>query len=267
MKVKFAACFLLCMLVYSCSTPKDVAYFQGLDSLTKEQLERMNQKYVLRIVPDDMLSIHVTSSDPQVVAPFNPPAYMPPSAPGTMSIGTERALHTYLVDNEGDILFPVLGKIRVAGLTKGEIAELIQDKLRETVADPMVEVRLLNYKVTLLGELLEPGTYEIQNDRMSILDALGLAGDLTINADRTNVLLVRDNDGQKEYGRLDLTDPAIFASPYYYLQQNDVIYVEPNAAKKKNSRYSQKEQFNITVISSILSVVSTVTTVVVALKK
>ena len=131
----------------------------------------------------------------------------------------------------------------------------------------MVNVQIANFKVTMMGEVSRPGAISVKNDRLSILDAIGQVGDLTINANRKNVLVIRDNNGQKEFGRLDMTDPAIFTSPYYYLRQNDVVYVEPNEAKKKNARYSQAEQYSITIFTSILSAISVITTVVLAITK
>ena len=118
-----------------------------------------------------------------------------------------------------------------------------------------------------MGEVVRPGTVAVTNDRISVLDALGRVGDLTINANRKNVLVIRDQDGKKEFARLDLTDPAIFASPYFYLTQNDVVYIEPNKAKRKNARYSAAQQYSITVFSSILSAVSVITTVILAITK
>ena len=116
-----------------------------------------------------------------------------------------------------------------------------------------------------MGEVARPGVVSIRNDRVSILDVLGLVGDLTINANRKNILVIRDKEGQKAFGRLDITDPAIFTSPYFYLQQNDVVYVEPNKAKKRNARYSAAQQYTITVFSSILSAISVITTVILAI--
>ena len=135
------------------------------------------------------------------------------------------------------------------------------------VKDVNVNVKSVNYKITVLGEVVRPGTVAVTNDRISVLDALGRVGDLTINANRKNVLVIRDQDGKKEFARLDLTDPAIFASPYFYLTQNDVVYIEPNKAKRKNARYSAAQQYSITVFSSILSAVSVITTVILAITK
>lgn len=119
----------------------------------------------------------------------------------------------------------------------------------------------------MMGEIARPGAVTVSNDRLTILEAIGRVGDCTINANRTNVLVIRDNNGQKEFGRIDLTNPSVFSSPYYYLRQNDVVYVEPNDAKKRNAKYSQAQQYSITVFSSILSAVSVITTVILAITK
>lgn len=130
-----------------------------------------------------------------------------------------------------------------------------------------VNVQIVNFKITMMGEVARPGVVSIKNDRVSILDVLGSVGDLTINANRKNILIVRDQEGQKEFGRVDITDPAIFTSPYFYLHQNDVVYVEPNNAKKRNARYSAAQQYTITVFSSVLSAISVITTVILAITK
>ena len=254
----------LALLVGACSVPKDVVYFQGVDDLTKEQVERMTQPYQSQIYPDDLLSITVTAWDPTVVTPFNPPAYSY-ATQGEISTSTTTQLQTYLVDKEGYINFPVLGKVRAAGLSKQQLSEELESKIHAYVSDAIVNIQIVNYKLMILGEVARPGVVTVSNDRISILDALGRAGDLTINANRKNILLIRDTNGEKEFVRLDLTSPDIFASPYYYMRQNDVVYVEPNDAKKRNARYSQAQQYSITVFSSILSAISVITTVILAI--
>jgi polysaccharide export outer membrane protein len=256
--------FLLLILSGACSVPKDIAYFQGIDTLSIGQLNQMHQPYSSMICLDDMLTITVTSWDPTVVTPFNPPVYAV-AAPGEVQIQQSAQLHTYLVDSDGNINFPVLGKVRAAGLSKQELVNRLQKEISAYVEDALVNIQIINYKVTVLGEVLTPGTIEVKNDRISILDALGQVGDLTINADRRNIIIVRDNNGKIERGAIDLTRPDIFASPFYYLRQNDVVYVEPNDAKKKNAKYSQTEQFNVTVFSTILSAVSIITTLAISL--
>ncbi|SEF46508.1 polysaccharide biosynthesis/export family protein [Parabacteroides chinchillae] len=255
---------LLTLLLGSCGTPKDVIYFQGVDSLTPEQKEAMNQSYNTRIVPDDLLNITVTAWDPSVVTPFNPPTYAY-SQQGDQPVFASQSLYNYLVDKDGMINFPVLGMLHVAGMTKQELSKMLEEKISKYVKDPLVNIQISNFKVTLMGEVNRPGSLTARNDRLSILDAIGQSGDLTINANRKNILIIRDENGQKEMARLDLTDPAIFASPYYYLRQNDVIYVEPNKAKKKNARYSQAQQYNITVFSSVISAVSIITSMVITI--
>ena len=259
------ACLIL-FLGTSCSVPKDVAYFQGIDSLTAEQVELMNQNYSSKICPDDRLSITVTAWDATVVTPFNPPVYAF-ATEGEEKIQLSQQLQTYLVDKEGNINFPVLGKIHVAGLSKQELIEKLRVDISKYVKDVNVNVQIVNYKITMMGEVDRPGTVAVSNDRITILDALGRVGDLTINANRKNILVIRDNDGQKEFGRLDITNPSVFSSPFFYLRQNDVVYVEPNDAKKRNARYSQAQQYSITVFSSILSAISVVTTVILAITK
>ena len=135
------------------------------------------------------------------------------------------------------------------------------------VADALVNIQIINYKVTILGEVARPGRLTVPNERISILDALGSVGDLSINANRKNILVVRENNGKKEFARLDITQPDIFTSPYFYLQQNDLVYVEPNNAKKRNSRYSAAQQYSVTVFSSVLSAISVITTVILAITK
>lgn len=257
---------LFALLMGACSVPKDVVYFQGVDSLTPEQVDKMNQSYVAKISPDDLLTITVTAWDPTVVTPFNPPVFAYATQGETNAVSSGQ-LRTYLVDTDGNINFPVLGKIHVAGLTKQELSDKMQEMINPYVKDALVNIQIVNYKVTVMGEVSRPGAIPVKNDRISILDAIGQVGDLTINANRKNILVVRDNNGAKEFARLDITQPDIFTSPYYYLRQNDVVYVEPNNAKKRNARYSQAQQYSITVFSSILSAVSVITTVILAITK
>ena len=263
MTSKILSFITLLLFLGACSVPKDVAYFQGIDALTEAQIEQMNQTYVSKICMDDLLTITVTAWDPTVATPFNPPAYAY-AGQGETAVSTSAHLHTYLVDQDGNINFPVLGKLHVDGLAKQELSGVLEEKISKYIPDPIVNVQIVNYKVTMMGEIARNGAITVRNDRLSILDAIGQAGDLTINANRRNVLIIRDNNGKKERGRIDLTDPALFASPYFYLRQNDVVYVEPNDAKKKNANYSQAEQYKLTIFSTILSTVSVISSIIIA---
>ena len=155
----------------------------------------------------------------------------------------------------------------MAGLTLHEANEKLQEMIKEGLPEALVNVQIVNFKVAIMGEVNRTNVYTIKNNRVSILDLIAMAGDLTINARRENILLIRDNDGKKEIIRLNIADPNIFASPYFYLQQNDVVYVEPNKAKKRNANFSSAQQYTLTMFSTILTAVSVITTIVVALRR
>jgi polysaccharide export outer membrane protein len=264
MKIKLLSAIWLICLFTSCNTPKDVLYFQGVDALTEEQLAQMDQNYTSRICPDDLLTITVTGWDPTVATPFNPPAWA--YAPqGAAEINNSMQLHTYLVDNEGNITFPVIGKVQAAGLSKQELASRLQNEISRYLKSALVNVQIVNYKVVIMGEIARPGALNVRNDRITILDAIGQSGDLTINANRKNILIIRDNNGKKEFGRVDITKPSIFASPYYYLKQNDLVYIEPNKPKQRNYNVTQSQTFTISIVSTLLTTVSVITTVLVAI--
>jgi polysaccharide export outer membrane protein len=264
MNSKLIAAFLLTFLL-SCSAPKDVLYFQGLDHLTHEQLTQLNQTYSSRIVANDILAISVSFWDATAILPFNPPS-INRITPGIAEVTPAEFLPTYLVDADGAITFPVIGKVQAAGLSKQELVDSLKEKIARYIeGDVSITVNITNYKVTLMGEVARPGALNVRNEKLSIIDAIGQCGDLTINGNRKNILIIRDNNGVKEFGRVDLTSPALFASPYYYLRQNDMVYIEPNKAKQKNARYSQAQSYNVTVFSTILSTVSVISTVVLAI--
>lgn len=261
LNIKHSFIVILCALLGACSAPKDVLYLQGIDSVTQEELDKMSNNYSLRICEDDLLSINVTAWDPSVVTPFNPPVYAYASTQGEQPLFSSQSQYTYLVDKNGYIKFPVIGQLHVAGLTKQELSEKLEQEVSKYVKDPLVNVQLLNFKVTVLGDVSRPGTYSIKNDRVSIFELLGMAGDLSLTANRKNVLVLRDNNGKKERLRIDLTNPDVLASDCYYLKQNDLVYVEPIESKLKNINNSSK-QFNISVISSVISSISVVASMI-----
>jgi len=266
--MKYKSVFILCMtlLLAACKTPMDVTYFQGIDSYNKEQMEKMSQTYSAIICEDDLLIITVTAWDPNVVVPFNPPTYAF-TQQGETSVNSTQQMQTYLVDKEGKINFPVLGRVHAAGFSKQELNEHLQKEISRYVKDAMVNVQIINFKVSVLGDVARPGSINVRNDRITILDAIAQSGDLTINGNRKNILIYRDNNGTPEYGRIDLTDPALFASPYFYLKQNDVVYVEPNDAKKRNANYSSAQQYSLTIISTIMTGVSVLGTLLLAISR
>ena len=264
---KYLPFFIILIFFSSCKTPKNVLYLENVNQENQiKELHKTYREYNSFITPDDVLAISVGSVDPASVAAFN----LPPVTyiePGEKEIRTTPSLQTYLVDSEGYINFPVLGKIKIGGMTKKEAISYLEQRISEYVKDPIVSIQFMNYKIAVLGEVAKPGQYIMTNERVSIFDAIGMAGDLTINGNRTNVLLIRDNNGTIETHRFNLTSSQLFESPYYYLRQNDVVYVEPNKARQNNARYSQAAQFNVTIISTVVSAISVITSLAVALIK
>jgi len=251
-KTQLITLFTFTLLLIGCSSQKEIAYFNGLNSNSADSINRKFYKiHEAQICPGDMLSITVTGLDPLAVAPFNLPL-VSYATPGSDQLYSAPTLQSYLVDINGDINFPVIGTIKVAGLSKSQAIKYINEQLSPYLKNAIVTIQFMNYKVTVLGEVLRPGQYAISNERITILDALGLAGDMTIFGKRNNVLITRENNGKLEFVRLNLNSDEVFKSPYFYLQQNDVIYVEPNSVKSIGSQN----------ISLYLSAVSTLVTTV-----
>lgn len=246
------------MLIGSCSGSKQVAYFQNIDSIS---LAASRGLYEAKIMPKDELTITVITTNPQASAPFNLTVSNTIGSSGQLSNG-QGSLQGYLVDNNGNINFPVLGTIHVGGLTKNQAEEKIRDGVKPYLAaseNPIVTVRMSSYRVTVVGEVGSPRVIPVSTEKMSIIEALAQAGDLSIYGKRNNVLLIReDATGQKQAHRLNLNDANIFNSPYYYLQQNDIIYVEPNGVKAKNSAIGSSTTIWFSFIGIVTSVASLV---------
>ena len=169
------------------------------------------------------------------------------------------------MDKAGDIDFPIIGKVKVQGLTTQQIKDKLVELISKDVDDPIVRVELMNFRVNVLGEVQRPGAVSVKRERYSVLDALADAGDLTEFGERSNVLLIREENGVKIYHRLNLNEASVLSSPYFYMQQNDVIYVEPNEIRKDNSKYNQNNAFKLSVISTIVSACSVIASLVIAL--
>lgn len=209
----------------------------------------------LRIQPDDLLSIRVRALDMEAAEPFN---LDPERSQNIAGGGAQRATFGYLVDNEGFIDVPVLGALKVEGLTTNELKDTITQKLQTYLTNPVVVVRFTNFRITMLGEVGRPGTLTMQNERVTILDAIGQAGDLGVYANRKDILVIREQDGVREFGHINLNSRTIFESPYFFLKQNDVIYVAPVKEKTVLVRdQTQKIAPWIAVISSILTLALT----------
>lgn len=245
----------LAVLTYSCGSRQDVVYFQDVDLAA---ISKPIENYSPVIKPDDMLTITVSSLDLQGVLPFNLPAVTYAGDDGEIGRST---LQSYLVDSNGNIDFPVLGTLKLAGLNRIQATAMIKDMLKEYLNDPIVIVRNINFKVSVLGEVRNPGVFTIPNDRITILEALALAGDLTIQAERHNVLVVREEGNKKTYNRINLTSEEIFNSPMYYLTQNDVIYVTPNNAQIKGSTIGSSTNTTLSAIGILLTAAAIVVSI------
>lgn len=205
----------------SCITRKEISYFQDIGAADSSNVMDIAQSFEAVIQPGDIVTVHVSSLSQEASSFFN----------SVGESGDKLVANTYLVNASGNIEMPLIGPVKVAGST-GQVAKyLIKNKLEKYLIDPSVRVRIKNFKVTVLGEVKVPGIYTIPNEKVTLIEALGLAGDLTIFGKRTNVLLIREADGKREFKRIDLTNREFFDSEYYYLHSNDIIYVEPGKGK------------------------------------
>lgn len=239
------------LILFSCGSRKEIVYFQ-----TQEELNTNFNQFVPTIQANDQLAILISGSDPSAVAPFNQTSTMTVNA-------TQQNISpyhpTYTVNSEGYINMPIIGEVKLAGLTRNEAVALLKEKLSKYIINPGVTVNFVNFRITVLGEVKSPGSFTVQNERITLLDALGLAGDLTIKGKRENVIVIRETNGKKEKFILDLTSDATLNSPAYYLAQNDVIYVEPNSAQVAASKFTPNYSLWISLAGVVISVIAVLT--------
>lgn len=242
----------------ACTSSKKILYLQDVKPLKEQEII---QEYEAIIHEDDLLSITVNSKNPELALPFNMPLVS--YQIGKDSGGTQRLLG-YLVDSRGDIDFPILGKLHVEGLTRSQLIDQIKRRLvdEDLIKDPIVTVQFLNFKISVMGEVSRPGSFSITGDRITLLEALSMAGDLTIYGKRDRVAVIREKDGKRTILFHDLRSADIFKSPCYYLQQNDIVYVEPNRAKAGQSQINQNNSVGVWL--SAVSVLTSVASIIVA---
>ncbi|GAB6975733.1 polysaccharide biosynthesis/export family protein [Prevotella falsenii] len=242
------------LMMVGCGSSKEVAYWQNIDSIS---LAASKGLYDAKIMPKDELTILVQTTDPLTSEPFN--------LRSTGQTNSKNQITGYLVDNDGMINFPIVGKIHVAGLTKTECEDLIKSKIQPYLArteNPLVSVRTSSYRITVIGEVNKPGVIPVATEKISLIEALAEAGDMTIYGKRDNVLLVReDKTGEKHTVRLNMNDANIINSPYYYLQQNDIVYVEPHKVKARNTFFGSNTSIFYSVIGITTSLVSLLITI------
>lgn len=215
------------LVLNSCASYKDIVYFQDIDDV---QLKQLTTEYEAVIKKDDRLSIVVSGPDKLVTAPYNL-TLGEISATGVSSVNPESATLSYLVDVEGNIDFPILGKIHVEGMTRSQLVDYLTAEIGKDVQNPIVNVSFKNFRITVLGEVRNPGTFTFDSEKITILQALGMAGDLNLTAERDGILLLREVDGVQTHNKIDLRDSHLLDSPYFYLQHNDVIVVPPSPTR------------------------------------
>lgn len=242
-RFKFFYLLAVLSLIVSCSPAKDVVYFQ--DATQFETLVDDNS-FNTKFKVDDLVSIHISTLDPEASAPFN-------LFRGAEEGGFRAEQVNYLVDKNGEIDFPVIGKVKIEGLSPSETRELLRNRLSDYLKDPIINIRIRNFTVTVMGAVNRPGTYPVNGEKISIMEALGLAGDITIKGRRDNVMVLRDFDGTKVYNRIDLNSKEALKSPVYYLTQNDVVYVEPNRSGKTQSNLDQRASIAVSIISVLIT--------------
>ncbi len=253
-KIELYLVTVITVVLSSCVTPRDIVYFQDAGDYTQY---RDVTPYEVYIHQDDLLAIMVNSQATEAALPFNLPIasyYV-----GGDSYGQQRVLG-YLVDKEGNIDFPVLGKIHVEGLSRNALRELLKKKLIEEgqLSDPIITVNFLNFRVSVQGEVNRPGTFLISGERITLLEALSMAGDLTIYGRRDRVAVIRESNGKRSILYHNLSSTEVFASTCYYLQQNDIVYVEPNNRRIQQSNINQNNSASVwlSIASIVLTTVS-----------
>ena len=239
----------LLLFAASCINQKQITYFQPKEGAIDTLKTGIAQKYTLLLKPGNILNVGVSSISPEATAMFNPYQIMQPTNYLNTQTNNLSSAIGYMVDEDGAISLPMIGKVKVAGLNTKQAGDTITKKLENFLVNPTVNVRMLNYNVSVLGEVNKPSVYTIPNERITLPEVLSLAGDLTIFARRDNVLVIRETDGKRQFARVDITKRDLFNSPYYYLQPNDVVYAEPGKGKKTST--DPAIQLAPTIISGI----------------
>lgn len=248
MKIFYILYFIL--ILSSCASRKDIVYFQG-----NEQINTDNY-YSFRFKKDDFISINISGIDESSYKLFNSPQSVTNLNKGYTN-GVP-PINGYLIDVNGNIDFPVLGTIKLEGLTRFEAIELFKSKLKDYLQNPVITIQIQNFRVTILGEVRNPGTFTIPNEKISILELIGLAGDLTINAVRSNIKVIREENNIKKEYIIDITKKDFINSPVFYLNQNDIVYIEPNRAKINSSIVSSAAGVFISIATLLVTTINTI---------
>lgn len=247
----YISVLLVLLFLSSCVSKKKIVYFQNG---TIDQ-EKVSNNYETVFKADDLLEIIISAKDDEAVKPFNLSAVAFSNTTSNPIGNPQQQL--YLVDSKGEIVLPVLGRIKVGGLTKEESIALIKDKLDpEYVKDPSINIRITNFKITVLGDVMRPGVYNIPNERISIMEAIGLAGDLNISGVRDSISVTREEGGVKKVYNVNLLSNEVYSSPVFYLQQNDLVYIRPNKAKMQSASFNQNTGLMVSIGSILISLLA-----------
>ncbi len=263
LKISIISC--LCLLIAtSCNTSKEIVYLQDIQTGEKEKVD---SSHGIVVQPKDMLSIIVSSKDPQLASMFNLPVVSYQAGSEIVSGGQQQRLLGYVVDEQGFINFPILGKIEAAGCTRWQLQEKIKNEIirRDLLKDLVVTVEFMNFKISILGEVTNPGSYKIEGDKVTILEALSMAKDLTIFGRRDQVYVIREENNTRTTYHVDLRSTDLFNSPVYYLKQNDIVYVQPNKVKAGQSTINENNIKSVSLWISIASLLSSVGVLIVNL--
>jgi len=245
--------FAVSIFLFSCAPKERLVYFQGIDKQAKNETIVDFQPV---IQPDDLLLIIVSAPDPEAALPYNLIMFTATdNSTDRANVGGLR-FQSYLVDSQGNIDFPVLGTIKLGGLTKSDAIEKLKSELRKYINSPIINLRITNYKISILGEVVRPGSYNIVSERITLPEALSMAGDLTIYGNRKEILIIRDVEGIKIHNYIDITSPEFINSPYYYLDQNDLVYVNPNKTKINSSAVGPNVTVGISAISLLITIIA-----------
>ena len=249
---KFLLIVLGLLIFSSCSTRKEIVYFQGIENIQSFDSLR---KFEPRIEVNDVLNINVSSMNDEVVEPFRMDVGSGSgSRSGSSGNNNNASMYGYLVDTEGNIQFPVLGEINVINQTRGQLEDYLTRRLKEYVTDVVVRVRIVNFKITVLGET-GSSVIDVPDERISVPQAMAMAGDITYDGKRDNILVIRNHNGKLSYGRVDLTSADIFKNPFYYLKQNDIVYVEPTYRKVKSAGFITSWQGIVSIVTTAFSLI------------
>lgn len=240
--------------LFSCESRENIVFFQDIENLNTKNESLYNNP---KIQVGDLLSISVSALDMDAVKPFNLPVLAINNISGSVT-GVPKQ-QGYLVNSNNTIVFPIIGDIEVGGLSIIDARKKITNQLEVYIKEPIVNIEIINYQITVLGDVSRPGTFKVNNERISILQAIGLAGGMNIQGVRKNILVIRENQGEKEYKRIDLRKIDVLNSEYYYLRQNDVVYIEPNQTKINSSKYGPAVSVTVSIASVLITLISVLT--------